>query len=186
MTLTPTKGHLLVAEPSGIGDMTFNRSVVLLADHTMKGSIGFILNKPLKHTLSDLIDGLGCCDIPVYQGGPVEEDNLYFIHTVPHLIEDSQEISAGIYWGGNFERAIDLVLNCKINATQIKFFLGYSGWASHQLDAELDQRSWVVVENSDTSKLLEVNPPALWREKIIGLGGDYVLWSNTPENPQCN
>ena len=43
----PKKGHLLIAEPSILGDVSFNRSVVLLAEHNDEGSIGFILNKPL-------------------------------------------------------------------------------------------------------------------------------------------
>ena len=186
MTLAPTKGHLLVAEPSVLGDISFNRSVVLLADHSTGGSVGFILNKPLDQTLCEIVEGIGPCDFPVYNGGPVEQDSLYFIHTVPDLIEDSQEISSGIYWGGNFERAIDLVLNGKIDVTQIKFFLGYSGWTSHQLDDELDQHSWVVLENTDTPTLLKASPPLLWRDLIIRIGGDYLLWSNAPENPQYN
>ncbi len=48
------KGQLLIAEPSIIGDVSFNRSVILLAEHNEEGSIGFILNKPLKYTINDL------------------------------------------------------------------------------------------------------------------------------------
>ena len=69
------KGHLLIAEPSIIGDMSFNRSIIIIADHNNEGSIGFILNKPLDFTLQDLIPEI---EIPfkVYNGGPVEQDNL--------------------------------------------------------------------------------------------------------------
>ncbi len=49
------KGQLLIAEPSIIGDLSFNRSVILLADHTEEGSVGFILNKPLDYTINDLL-----------------------------------------------------------------------------------------------------------------------------------
>ena len=55
ITLKPKKGYLLVAEPSSIGDLSFSRSVVLLADHNDEGSIGFILNKPLGYSIKDLI-----------------------------------------------------------------------------------------------------------------------------------
>ena len=51
------KGHLLIAEPSIIGDLSFNRSIIIIADHNTEGSIGFILNKPLDFTLQDLIPG---------------------------------------------------------------------------------------------------------------------------------
>lgn len=186
MTLTPTKGHLLVSEPSVLGDASFNRSVILLADHNEEGSVGFILNKPLNLTLSDLVEDIAHCDLPIYNGGPVEQDNLYFIHTVPDLIEDSQEISSGIYWGGDFERAVDLILNKKICSDSIKFFLGYSGWESRQLETELNDRTWVVLENNEEDKLLQYNHPALWRDKIMEIGGSYIVWSNAPENPQYN
>ena len=106
----PEKGKLLVAEPSLTGDVSFNRSVVLLAEHNHEGSVGFILNKPLDYTICDLVTEI---KIPfqVFNGGPVEQDNLYFIHKVPHLIENSVEISDGIFWGGDFEKTVELINN---------------------------------------------------------------------------
>ena len=54
--ITPQKGHLLIAEPSILGDASFTRSVILLTEHNgTEGSIGFILNKPLNYTINDLI-----------------------------------------------------------------------------------------------------------------------------------
>ncbi|HET7361629.1 MAG TPA: YqgE/AlgH family protein, partial [Salinimicrobium sp.] len=108
LTLKPTKGNLLVAEPSIIGDISFNRSVVLLADHTENGSIGFILNKAFDFSLKDLISELKN-DFKVFNGGPVEQDNLYFIHNVPNLVPNSIEIASGIYWGGDFEVVKELI-----------------------------------------------------------------------------
>ena len=91
ISIKPTKGVLLVAEPSIIGDVSFNRSVVLLAEHNAAGSVGFILNKPLEYTLNDLIPEVNSA-LTVYNGGPVEQDNLYFIHRVPELIPDGESI----------------------------------------------------------------------------------------------
>lgn len=105
--LKPNKGKLLIAEPALTGDVSFNRSVVLLAEHNDEGSVGFILNKPLEYYINDLISEISL-PFQVYNGGPVEQDNLYFIHRVPELIENSIEISDGIYWGGDFEKIIDL------------------------------------------------------------------------------
>ncbi len=96
------KGMLLVAEPSIIGDMSFHRSVILLAEHSTSGSVGFILNKPLAYTLNDLIPEINAFHT-IYNGGPVEQDNLYFMHTIPELIPESIEISNGIYWGGTLK-----------------------------------------------------------------------------------
>mgnify|MGYP001798303391 CR=1 FL=1 len=181
----PTKGKLLIAEPSLTGDVSFNRSVVLLAEHNQEGSVGFILNKPLDYNINDLISEI-TIPFQVFNGGPVEQDNLYFIHKVPHLIDGSIEISDGIFWGGNFDRTVELINNKTITEQDIKFFLGYSGWASYQLDQELSSYSWVVVYNEYESGILEKSSTAFWKEKMVELGGDYLLWSNAPENPSLN
>ena len=142
----PKKGHLLIAEPSIIGDLSFNRSVILLADYNEQGSIGFILNKPLEYTLNDLIPETDA-QFKVHNGGPVEQDNLYFIHQVPELIPDSIEISNGVFWGGNFEIVLQLLEDKKLATTDIRFFLGYSGWDAKQLDNELESNAWIISEN---------------------------------------
>ncbi len=183
--LKPKKGKLLIAEPTLTGDVSFNRSVVLLAEHNEEGSVGFILNKPLEYRINELVTEI---DIPfqVYNGGPVEQDNLYFIHKVPHLIENSLEISDGIYWGGDFEKTIALINKKLILAEDIRFFLGYSGWSSLQLDQELSSKSWIVVKNVYESAIIQKPPASFWKEKMVELGGNYLLWSNAPENPSLN
>ncbi len=183
--LKPKKGKLLIAEPALTGDVSFNRSVVLLAEHNDEGSVGFILNKPLEYNINDLVSEI---DIPfqVFNGGPVEQDNLYFIHKVPHLIGNSIEISDGIYWGGDFETTIGLINEKTISEDDIRFFLGYSGWSSLQLDQELSSKSWIVVKNEYESEIIQKSSIAFWKEKMVELGGDYLLWSNAPENPSLN
>ena len=185
VALKPKKGHLLIAEPSIIGDVSFNRSVVLLAEHNEEGSVGFILNKPLSFCLNELVPEIKK-SIKVYNGGPVEQDNLYFIHTVPHLITNSIEISHGVYWGGDFETIIDQINDGTIKNNEIRFFLGYSGWELFQLDKELQSSSWVVLKNSYKSSIIQKSSASFWKEKMLELGGDYVLWSNAPENPSLN
>ncbi|MFD2587109.1 YqgE/AlgH family protein [Croceitalea marina] len=185
MNPKPKKGKLLIAEPSITGDVSFNRSVVLLAEHNEEGSVGFILNKPLEYDISDLIKEI-TIPFKVFNGGPVEQDNLYFIHKVPELIEGSIEISDGIYWGGNFEKTIQLINDRIITENDIRFFLGYSGWDSLQLDQELSSNSWVVVKNEYESNIIQKSASAFWKEKMVELGGDYLIWSNAPENPTLN
>ncbi len=184
-TLKPAKGLLLVAEPSIIGDVSFNRSVVLLAEHNEEGSVGFILNKPLEYTLKDFISEIDST-LPVYNGGPVEQDNLYFIHRIPELIPESIEIASGIYWGGDFNSVMGLLLQNKIDESQIRFFLGYSGWESTQLNQELQLNSWVVVPNNYKNEIIGKPYTNFWKEKMIEFGGDYLIWSNSPENPAYN
>ncbi|MCL8005807.1 YqgE/AlgH family protein [Gelidibacter japonicus] len=185
ITIKPEKGHLLIAEPSIIGDTSFNRSVILLADHTIEGSVGFILNKPLKYTLKDLVPDTDA-EFKVYNGGPVEQDNLYFIHKIPDLIPESIEISLGIYWGGDFDVVLNLINKGAIKPCDIRFFLGYSGWEPSQLESELEINSWIVTENIYKKGIIEKKDDTFWKEKMLELGGDYSIWSNAPENPTYN
>ncbi|MCF1192334.1 YqgE/AlgH family protein [Mangrovimonas sp. AS39] len=184
-TIKPKKGCLLIAEPTIIGDISFNRSIILLADHNDEGSIGFILNKPLDYTIKDLIPEIKA-DFKIYNGGPVEQDNLYFIHKIPDLIPNSIEISMGIYWGGDFDRVAELIANNEIEENNIRFFLGYSGWASEQLNDELKSNSWVVTENIYENSIIEKDYESFWKEKMLEFGDDYSIWSNAPENPSFN
>ncbi len=181
----PKKGDLLIAEPSIIGDISFNRSIVLLTDHSEEGSIGFILNKPLEYTINDLVPEIEA-SFKVYNGGPVEQDNLYFIHKVPDLIPNSIEISLGIYWGGDFTEVANLISEGKISEKDIKFFLGYSGWEINQLENELKSNSWVVTKNIYKKSIIEKDYEFFWKEKMVELGGNYSIWSNAPENPSYN
>ncbi|MFY8066390.1 MAG: YqgE/AlgH family protein [Flavobacterium sp.] len=179
------KGQLLIAEPSIIGDLSFNRSVILLADHNENGSVGFILNKPLKYTIKDLLPDIEA-KFKIYNGGPVEQDNLYFIHNVPDLIPNSIEISKGIFWGGNFELTKDLINQGLIKKSNIRFFLGYTGWDSEQLESEMQSNSWILTNNIYDKDILGKSSAHFWKEKILELGGDYLIWSNAPENPILN
>lgn len=183
--IKPNKGKLLIAEPSLTGDVSFNRSVVLLAEHNEEGSVGFILNKPLEYNINDLVTEISI-PLQVYNGGPVEQDNLYFIHKVPDLIDNSIEISDGIYWGGDFETTVQLINDGVITDEDIRFFLGYSGWSSLQLDQELSSKSWIVVTNEYASSIIQKSSIAFWKEKMVELGGNYLIWSNAPENPSLN
>ena len=179
------KGQLLIAEPSILGDVSFNRSVLLLAEHNEDGSVGFILNKPLDYTISDLLPEIEA-SFKIYNGGPVEQDNLYFIHTIPQLITNSVEISNGIYWGGDFELTKSLINDGKINKEDIRFFLGYTGWSASQLETEIQSNSWIIGVNNLKKEILSKSSKKFWKEKINELGGEYIIWSNAPENPNLN
>lgn len=179
------KGCLLIAEPSILTDISFNRSVVLLADHNAEGSVGFILNKPLEYNVNDLVPEIET-SFTIYNGGPVEQDNLYFIHNIPELIPNSIEISNGIYWGGDYEETKNLINSGKIEKDNIRFFLGYTGWDSNQLEDEINANSWVAVKNIYRNNLFKKPVISFWKDQIEQLGGEYLLWSNAPENPMLN
>ena len=179
------KGQLLIAEPSIIGDVSFNRSIILLADHGIEGSIGFIMNKPLKYRLDDLIPEIDS-NFKVYNGGPVQQDNLYYIHSIPELIPNSIEISRGLYWSGNFDYVTKLISDNKIKENEIRFFLGYSGWDNEQLDYELSSNTWILIENSHQENIIHAVDELFWKNKMVAMGDAYSIWSNAPENPIHN
>ena len=139
----------------------------------------------LQHAINELIPEIDA-NFMVYNGGPVEQDNLYFIHNIPEIIPNSVEILNGIYWGGDFETTKHLINTGEINKNNIRFFLGYSGWSVNQLEMELQENAWIVSENSLKKKLLSKSSNQFWKEKIIEQGGEYVLFSNAPENPMLN
>lgn len=179
------KGNLLIAEPSIIGDSNFNRAVILLADLNATGTIGFIINKQLSYTLKDLIkDTLS--NFAIYNGGPVDQDNLYFVHNKPELIPESIEISDGLFWGGDFEIALSLVNSHGLTEQDIRFFLGYSGWDTEQLTQEIQENSWLVSPNIYAKNLLEHCDSGIWKQKMLELDDNYSIWSNAPEHPSYN
>lgn len=182
--LKPHKGSLLIAEPSILNDDSFNRSIILLTEHNDQSSVGFILNRPLKFTLGDIIPEISC-SFTIYQGGPVEQDNLYFVHKIPELIPDSIKVSDDIYWGGNFNSLKDLLAEKRIESTDIRFFLGYSGWGTHQLEDELMNSSWFVSEN-DFENIFSVDNETLWKNKLMQKGGEYKIWANAPSDIHLN
>ena len=179
------KGKLLIAAPPTIGELSFNRSVILLAEHNNDGTVGFILNKPLKYTISDLFPEIES-KFKIYNGGPVDQDNLYFIHNIPELIPNSIEISNGVFWGGDFESTKKLIVNKKIDKNNIRFFLGYTGWEIKQLEKEMSNNYWFILKNNYKNKIIGKSSNHFWKKTILELGGDYLIWSNAPENPILN
>jgi putative transcriptional regulator len=178
-------GKLLIAEPSVFGDQNFHRSIVIIVDQKESGFLGFIINKPLNYNISDVLPEIDM-NFPLYYGGPVEQDNLFFIHNAGHLIPESIKIDDKLFWGGNFEKVCSLVNDGVLGSKDIRFFLGYSGWSADQLKQEVGANSWVVKENPFAGNILSCKTQNLWKDQMIALGGRYLVWSNTPENPYHN
>lgn len=182
--MKPTKGKLLIAEPSILNDNSFNRTIIFLTEHTVNNSVGFILNRPLNYSVNDLIPDIDC-SFKIYQGGPVEQDNLYFVHKIPELIPESIEVANGIFWGGNFNSLKELLNNNLLKSSDIRFFLGYSGWENKQLENEINQNSWFVAENN-TNTIFSTEEEDLWRKKLLEKGGEYKIWANAPSDFNLN
>ena len=179
-----SSGKVLLAEPFML-DPNFKRSAVLVCEHNEEGSFGLILNKPVDMFLHEMIKGFPEFNARVYLGGPVKTDNLYFIHTQGNLIENSMEILDGLYWGGEIEHVKELIMIGKLQPNQIKFYVGYAGWVTNQLEGELERNSWLVA-NIRPSQVMASNTQKLWDKSLSKLGGDYSYWINFPSDPNLN
>ena len=179
----PKQGLVLVSEPFA-PDSIFKRSIILLVEHNKEGSVGFILNKPLKKTLPDVSDEFGDFEVPVSMGGPVSRDNIYYFHTLGDVIPGSIKIRDDLYWGGDFEIIKMMISAGTLKKNQIRFFVGYSGWSPKQLDNELNKDYWLV-SDIETSIIME-HDKKIWEKVVPNLGDKYSTWANFPENPIFN
>lgn len=179
------KGKILISNYTLVNDLEFNKAVILIAKSDNEGTIGFILNKKSNYLLSDINSGSKELNIPIYKGGPVMIDTIHFIHKKTKLFQKSIKITNEIFWGNEFEKAIELVRDKKINPKEIKFFIGYSGWDDSQLENEVDEKSWLISEAYSTKEIFDFEK-LLWKNNLEKFGDYYKLWSNSPENPNYN
>ena len=178
------QGKLLVALPL-MNDGDFKRSVLLLAEHNQMGSLAFMLNKPMHLNLKDVVANATNLTLPIYYGGPVAENQLFYVHTLGNQITDSIPIQHNCYWSGNFRQIINGLKNKSILPTQVRFFIGYSGWGAAQLDKELNQKAWGVLDTTDT-ELLTSHPNTLWAQQVSRLGANYKVFANVAQEPSLN
>lgn len=176
-------GRMLISAPH-LSDF-FSRTVILITEYNENGSIGFVINRPVKEKLHEIIEDFPEFNSKVMLGGPVETDIVNFIHRAGNLIEGGLEISSGIYWGGNFETLKLLAEANKLKPEDFIFFLGYSGWSGGQLDDELKENTWIV-SKAEEDLIFDVEPDKKWSEILKRMGGEYVTISSFPADPSVN
>ena len=174
-----TPGKVLLAEPFMV-DANFKRSVILMCEHNKEGSLGFILNKPLDMKIHELIEGFPEINSTVFYGGPVQTDTIHYIHDAGSFLDDSEEILPGVFWGGDFDKLKSLILTGRITPSNIRFFIGYSGWSESQLKQELRVGSWVV-SDVDLQDLFKNKNSELWSHAMENKGDVYSVIAQMPE-----
>ncbi|MFZ4522583.1 MAG: YqgE/AlgH family protein [Bacteroidales bacterium] len=179
----PKQGSILISEPS-LRDFYFRQSVILLAEHNEEGSFGVIINKPIEARMKDIIKGFTGYHLPVYLGGPVKTDSIFFIHTRED-VDQSVPIMQGLYWGGDLDAIRELLKKKLMDPGEIRFFIGYSGWSPNQLDRELKEKSWVLSQTT-VNEVINNKPETLWSNYLKNMGQDYAIWANFPADPTFN
>ncbi len=183
--MSPSSGKLLISEPA-LKDFYFSRGVVLLVEHGEKeGTIGLILNKPIHLKLNEVVKEFPNNEFPLFLGGPVHPDRLFYLHTLGDRIPGSIEIIDGLFWGGEIKKLMELIDLNLVTPEEVRFFIGYAGWEPGQLNRELGEKSWIVTQCT-LSTVMERQPEKLWSNMLRELGNDYAIWANFPADPILN
>ena len=157
-------GRILISEPF-LSDTYFKRSVVLLTEHTDEGSVGFVLNKPVDIGVKDILQDFPDVKSGISIGGPVNTNTVHYIHTLGKIIPESIQVTKTIYWGGDFKILKELIQAGEVKDEQIRFFLGYSGWAAKQLDNEIQDNAWLIAE-IDSDAIMRGIKADFWNEVL--------------------
>ena len=175
------QGKLLVSSPSLL-DPNFRKTVVLIAHHDDDGAMGLVLSHPSDVTASDLVpslEGLPGAEDPVFVGGPVQPEAFMVLAE----FEDVDQAAAPIT-----DRLGFLPADAEpddLSITRLRLFAGYSGWAAGQLEAELEEDSWIVV-GAETADAFAGDPDELWRRVLRRKGGAFELMAAMPFDPSLN
>ena len=171
------KGSLLVATPALV-DPNFRRTVVLVAEHGEGGAMGVVLNRPSETAVAEAIPelvSLAGDEEPVFVGGPVAVDSLLALAEVEEP-DDTLELVVG---------AVAFVQDPEVPALRGRIFVGYAGWSPGQIEAELDEESWVVVP-AEPDDVFSEDPDELWSSVLRRQGGPLALLSSMPPDPSLN
>jgi putative transcriptional regulator len=177
------KGKILISTPDVSGDI-FSRSVVLIIDHNENGAFGLILNKKNSEVSRNITNIFGF-NVEVYEGGPVENDKIFFI--VKGMIQNEFHlpINDEFYLTEDSETVISEILNGNLKTKDVKVFSGYSGWAAQQLESEIHKKYWTIVDIYNLDYTLP-NDQSLWKNIMQNLGGEFLLWANAPQDVSMN
>jgi putative transcriptional regulator len=180
-----TTGRLLVAEPQ-LGDPNFDRTVVLVLAHDHDGAHGLVLNRPTDVPVVQALPSWAGAVTPpgvVHIGGPVEEQTAWCLALVPDA-EPADGFEPII--GDLVQVEVDAdpaLLAARANA--VRLYAGYSGWGPSQLEWELQQHAWIVVDAEPDDPFLP-DGHALWKRILTRQGGSLARLANFPHDPSLN
>jgi putative transcriptional regulator len=171
-------GSMLLAHPT-LRDPNFRRSVVLMSVHNSDGAMGVVLNRPTGKRLGELNGEFALsplASVPIFAGGPVQTEQLLLVAWEVH------EDGFRLHFGVEPDRAAVLAAE---EGTQLRAFLGYSGWTSGQLEKELKHDTWIVTD-VPAGLLAQPQDDGLWRGILGALGQQWRLLAEEPDDPSQN
>ena len=171
------RGQLLVAAPI-LHDPNFHRTVVLVAEHGEEGAMGLVLNRPTDTSVADALPDLAPLagdEDPVYIGGPVALESVLAVAELDDP-DDSSDLLFGV---------VGFVQEADVPVLRGRIFVGYAGWSAGQLEAELEEESWLVLP-AEPDDVFSNDPDGLWSAVLRRQGGSYALLSMMPPDPSLN
>ncbi|MCP3690392.1 MAG: YqgE/AlgH family protein [Gammaproteobacteria bacterium] len=175
----------LIATPA-IKDPLFASSLVYMCEHNEDGSMGLVVNHPTTQNLEEIFDQLNieCKDEetrkqPVYLGGPVRLEQAFVLHTSTGCWQRSLEVASGIYLTSSMDILESIAASKGPKAYMV--ILGFSGWASGQLESELHENSWLT-SSAGVDLLFHHNSDDKWQMAFDTLGFDLSSLSPVSGN----
>ena len=179
--LAPT---LLVAMPQML-DPNFNRAVVLLCKYGEEGALGFILNRPVEATTTDILEDAPDTDhdssVSVWEGGPVNRESGWLLCRRAPADGACLQVSDGLYMSSSEQYLYDILEHApeECSEDRTRLLLGYAGWAPGQLDGELVQSAWLTAP-LEIDFVFETPPEELWERVIRRIGVDPTAIAPAP------
>ncbi|HEX8497063.1 MAG TPA: YqgE/AlgH family protein [Actinomycetales bacterium] len=186
MTRPDLTGQLLVATPL-LREPTFHRTVILVLDHGHDGAMGVVLNRPMGVEVAAVLpDWQPHTTAPgvLFQGGPVGLDSALGLVAVPG---DAHE-PAGVRRLNGALGLVDLdvePLSVVSDLSGLRVFAGYTGWTLGQLESEIEEGSWYVVEG-EARDPFSADPDSLWRDVLRRQRGELAYVASYPDDPTHN
>jgi putative transcriptional regulator len=136
------KVGVYIKSTAALNGSYFEHTTIHILEHNDNGSLGFVANKSFGKSLHELIEFSHANPFPLMDGGPVDRDHLFVLHKRPDLIDGGEQVSNGLYLGGNMEQVIEAINSGASNNQEIQIFVGYCGWDAGELEAEVEEGSW--------------------------------------------
>jgi putative transcriptional regulator len=178
------RGKLLLAGPTLL-DPNFRRTVVLIVEHTEEGAMGLVLNRPSTATVGDAVpdlDWLTESGERVYVGGPVAPNGVIVLAEWNDPDQAAVLVDDDLGFVPGEAPDPDQLLNAVRRA---RVFAGHAGWGPGQLEAEMEEESWIV-EPARREDVFTADPEELWSQVLRRKGHEYALLSTMPMDPSLN
>jgi len=154
-------GSIIISSPL-LDGTNFEHAVIVITEYNTNGAMGFVINQPFQRNLNELVEFSYSKPVALFHGGPVDNDNLFFLHRRSELVAGGATICDDLYIGGDFKQALAAINNRTITSDDIKIFIGYCGWDAGELEAELTEGSWLLTDAAADTVFMD-NTSSLWQ-----------------------